>query len=141
MEKIQQAMQKYLNTAGTEKPASMQALAGYFDPAIDSTLLERYELIDRLPSNPGSSWGVQNRVAIDPDYDTRMQVSKSGSSSSPGLFAWDPDLSARYRQALRNYTKANQGDYPKSMADSLPFFDPPLDHDTAERLVKADRRW
>lgn len=83
---------------------------------------------------------MQNRTPVDADYDIRAQASAMGSASSSGPFAWDPALDARYRQALRNFTKANSGDYPKRMADAVPFFDPPLDRETAERLIRTDRR-
>jgi hypothetical protein len=39
-------------------------------------------------------------------------------------------------QAYRSYTVAN-GNGPKSVSDAIPFFDPPLEPDFAERLVRT----
>ena len=81
---------------------------------------------------------MQNREPVDADYDMRGQASSLGRATNSGPFAWDAALAARYNQAVRSYTKANQGNDLKRRADAVPFFDPPIDRETAERLIRTD---
>jgi hypothetical protein len=133
------ANQKYNRVAPGQKPATVQVLAAYFDPPVDLEILERYELRDAVPSARGSpnTWFVQNKAPIDMDYDAQIRVGTQATyNSRGGPSVWVPDYNERYSRAAQAFARANQGERPKGVADALPFFDPPLDAATAERLKR-----
>jgi hypothetical protein len=141
MTQVAAATRKYTAATKNERPATLEALVDYFDPPVDATILARYEIAD-YSSSPGSgaTWGVQNKFAVDPDYDTRQQVTSGGSASTSAPFAWVPGLAERYSKALRAYSRANQGDRPRGIAETLPFFNPPLEPELAERLIRTEHK-
>jgi hypothetical protein len=133
------ANQKYNRVAPGQKPATVQVLAPYFDPPVDLEILERYELHDPVPSGLGSpnTWFVQNKTPIDMDYDAQIRVgTQANYTARGGPSVWVPDYNERYKRAAQAYAQANQGTRPKGVADALPFFDPPLDAATADRLKR-----
>ncbi len=143
---IATAVRNYGATNKTDKPASIAQLAAYFDPPVDPLLLGQYEVVDGIGAgtpNP-ASWGVRRQAPIDADYDSRPAVTttagRTGSRGSWGPLAWDPDLSARYTRALRDYARSNSSDQPRGIATLLPFFNPPLEPALAERLIRVERR-
>jgi hypothetical protein len=133
------ANQKYNRDTPGQKPATVQVLAAYFDPPVDLEILDRYELHDPVPSGLGSpnTWFVQNKTPIDMDYDAQIRVGTQATySMRGGPETWVPDYNERYKHAAQAYTQANHGTRPKDPADALPFFVPPLDAATADRLKR-----
>jgi hypothetical protein len=138
------ALKKFATAANPETSATIFALAPYMEHAVDATLLERYELKKSTTSRGDSEWIVQNKTPIDADYDSRYQLkaSSNGSFSGGSLYgpmAWIPDFNERLLRATKDYRQANQNVPPADMADVLPFFTPPLDPATAEKVIRALR--
>jgi hypothetical protein len=82
--KISMALRAYSGNPRLPRPATVQLLAGYFDPPVDPLLLARYEIVDRPRSlGSGSDWAVRNKEAVDPEYDIAHTVNASGTASTP----------------------------------------------------------
>lgn len=143
--RISVAARKYQAATKGERPAGMQALVPYFDGPVDPSLLERYEITGR-PATMGASanapnWGISNTAPIDPDYDTRYQLTPTGGmTAGSGLLTWRPELAERQRAAAARFRRERPNDLAKGLDDLLPYFDPPLERDLAERLRKTERR-
>lgn len=129
--------------SGDATPASMAALAGYFTASVDLQILARYEVTtDAMPGYPGRRGAVvREKVAVDEDYDSRMQVSSQSMMSVGGPYAWPIDFTDQARRAHSAYVQANSGQRPKDVLDTLPYFDPPLNPAkvAALRRFEADR--
>ncbi len=147
---MRSALRTYVKVVGKEAPSSSLALAPYFEKPIDLAMLERYEVI-AVPPRPqtsrvkglvsasgGVEWLVQNRAAVDGDYDYRNQVRADGSTSASfGPWAWMPELHHRHNVASKSYAEANRGMQPSNIADVIPYFDPPLEASLAHKLIRA----
>jgi hypothetical protein len=129
---LNRAVHKFALTANGEPPSSTLALAPYFEPPIDPTILARYEFTkgDASSIGPGAIT-VREKAPIDAEYDSSQFVSTNGtnlsSGSSPPPYAWMPDFSDRMRRAFSAYMKANDGARAAGILPVLPYFDPPLD--------------
>jgi hypothetical protein len=139
--RLSNALRKYTELHKNERPANSQVLVSYFDGPVDPMMLERYAIIDR-PTTFGTAvpWGVTNQTPIDPDYDARYEISGTGAMTiAGGLPAWDKDVLQRVLAAAAKYRRDKPGLGYKSVNDLMPYFDPPLERDLAERLKKAER--
>lgn len=142
---LQPALLKFAKAAPSGTPAGASVLAAYSSPPIDPLILERYELLDhRGEAQPQWEWTVQNRTALDPDFEwrQRLDASRNGSfamSSGHGPWMWIQDLPERMGRATVAYREANPGKTPSGIADIVPFIQPPLSPATAERLIDESR--
>jgi hypothetical protein len=146
------AARAYANANKDRTPADVSELAPFFDPPADPDMLARYEIAKReapppVPGRPGivragpGPWVVQNAIATDPDYETRIAVGSNGSvSSGTGPFSWEPNFRERYIAAAKIYAQAHEGTSPTNPVDVLPYFNPPLDAAVAERVIKATKQ-
>ncbi len=145
VDRISAALRKYNTVNQSERPATIQALAAYFDEPPDSTMLDRYAIIDRPFSQDGKAsmmWFVANKSPIDPEHDIRFNLAGNGGggTSGGGLLMWMPELADSRRAAMTKFYQANPGQTPTGIDSLLPYFDPPLERDLAERLRKTERR-
>lgn len=139
MVRVRAAMRKHVEATKGATPADLRVLVNHADESFDTTILERYEIIERRTTTAGApTWGIQLKTAVDPDYDSRMEYSPTGLRGNSGPFAWDTQLAERHLSALRAYSRAHRGDSARSIGDLLPFFDPPLDPATVERLKRVE---
>ncbi len=136
------ALAAYEKAFPNQKPAGVQALAAYFSPPIDPSILDRYELQD--PSGPSgfgpAKWFVQNKAPVDFAYDSRFRTSTNSAFQNIGASAWIPDYLDRYRRAAQAYASSNSGKRPAYVADAIPFFTPPLAPDVAAHLIESEDR-
>lgn len=143
VERFSAATRKYSTANKNERPANIQMLAAYFDEPVDPMILERYAVTNR-PSTfarGAETWGISNQNPIDPDYDARYQFLPGGGMTiQSGPLAWDQELSRRYGAASDKFRRANARQMPTGVDALLPFFDPPLEPELAERLRKGENR-
>ena len=139
---LSSALRKFAKTPLTD-PTSVFALTPFCEPPIDSSLLERYELGKTTETPP--RWQVQTKAPLDPDYDSRHHVNVYvdgrgyGSGSLGAPWAWIPDFREQSSLAYKAYAEANKGTSAPSLAEALPYFNPPLSPALAEKLLKAER--
>jgi hypothetical protein len=135
-----QALGKFTKAASDQLPLSTTELAPNFDPPIDGAMLQRYVMLKTgSTASVGGNWAIQEKTAIDEDYDTRYQIGANGgtSSLSPPI-AWIENFQALAQQAYKAYADANKGASPAKISQLIPYFDPPLAPATAEKLIKAE---
>lgn len=136
------ALRRFATSSNSNASATIFALAQFLEPGTDATLLERYELKKSSTSRGGTEWTVQNTTPVDADYDTRYQVRASseashGTGGLVGPMAWIPDFRERLQRAAADYRQVNKHTPPTGIADLLPFFSPPLDPATTDKVIKA----
>lgn len=139
---VRAALRKFQTSANGEKLTDIRTLAPYFEGGVDLAMLQRYEVIAQGAASRGNRepmWLVANKDPIDPDYDTRYQLSATGLTASAGLAQWHPEFSARQQAAYAAQRRANASDSINRTADLLPYFKPPLEPDLAERLERSER--
>jgi hypothetical protein len=139
------AVRKFALAASGRPPSSILALAPYFETPIDSVVLERYEFV---PGGASREYGpnaitVREKSPVDADYDSRHEVSSIGSGltgrSWGPPYAWIPDFQERAMRAFADYVKANQGAKPAGIAQSLPYFNPPLEPAKAALILRFEQ--
>jgi hypothetical protein len=142
MPQLSAALRKFVKASPGDAP-TMGALAAFLDSPADTSLVDRYA-VDKT-GGAAPQWRVQQKLAIDPDYDGRHYVSAyadgrgygSGTTGAPA--AWIDNFRAQSDAAYKAYLQLNKGLVPKGLADVLPYFDPPLEPALAEKLLKAER--
>ena len=138
------ALTRYLKQTNGELPATVLALAPYFDPPVDPAILGRYEMlatgmVSFSPSAAGIA-AIRESSAIDPDYDSRWTtMSNGGGRKAPAPSAWIPGFEDRSRRAYAAFRDANKGASAGAFEQVIPYFDPPLDPALAEKLIRTAR--
>ena len=137
------AVRKFIDQGNGQPPANVQALIPFLDQPLDPAIFARYEITTSALPNKNDKWGIIERTAIDPEFDSRTTFSIGRGTavySSFGLDAWTPGLREQLIGAFRAYQKANGGQPPKDTAATLPYMNPPLDPALAARLLQLQRR-
>jgi RNA polymerase sigma factor (sigma-70 family) len=83
---LQEALQKFTQANSNHPPDTVLALAAFFVPPVNSTILERYQLIDTGKSVVGGwdgGWVVSQKDTPDLDYDRQWFISPVGFSTDP----------------------------------------------------------
>jgi hypothetical protein len=135
-----QALGKFTKVANNQLPLTTTELAPYFDPPIDSTMLQRYAMVRTGSAATADGYrAIQEKTPIDEDYDNGYQVGANGSyGSMPPPFAWIENFQTLEQHAYKAYADANKGASPAKISQLIPYFDPPLAPATAEKLIKAE---
>jgi hypothetical protein len=122
-------------------PATTSELAPYLRNPADAEALSRYEIVPAAPPLNFSNWVAREKSAVDADYDSRYSLEADGTLSAElAPTAWIPEISERQKRARRAFAAANPGGpSPDGLIPLIPFFDPPLDPASVEKLVKAER--
>jgi RNA polymerase sigma factor (sigma-70 family) len=83
---LQPALQKFYQSNSNQPPASVLALAPFFDPPTDNAILERYHIVATGKSIVGGwsgGWVITQKETPDVDYDGQWFISPVGYSSGP----------------------------------------------------------
>lgn len=142
--KLGEAFLRHPTARTSTAPMDIFALAPFFNPPADPAMLGRYEMV--LAPKVGAksvddlALGVLERTAVDPAYDMRIWLVDGFPAILDGPAAWVPDVMVRTKRAQISYKSANPGSEPPSWvtAKLLPYFDPPLPKDVAERIIAAE---
>lgn len=135
------ALREFKAARANALPTSPLDLAPFLSAPADPAMLARYSIFHDGPTaTTRDAWIIRETAAVDADSDSRHSVSPGGGyGSSSGLSAWQTDLAPRLQRARQAYTTANQGTQPTSIAQVVPFIDPPLPPATLEKLLQAER--
>lgn len=140
---LTRALMKFTKHFDGQLPPTTLALASYFEHPVEPAMLQRYEMIaSGKVSDVGAlgAWVIREAAPVDADYDGRFHVGAKGSGGIlPGPGAWLPGFQENSRRAREDYAKAHNGMRPANLAQTLSYFDPPLEPATIERLLKAER--
>lgn len=132
------ALTRYCKQNNSALPATVYALAPFFDAPVDPAILGQYEMVPRGSPSDRTKPAIQESAAVDPDYDTRWETfANGGAGRTNAPAAWLPDWDDRSRQASTAYRAANHGRYPGGIEDMIPYFNPPLEPTLAARLIQA----
>ncbi len=83
---LQPALQKFYQSNSNQPPATMLALAPFFDPPADNALLEHYHVIETgksVVAGWSGGWAISQKDTPDLEYDRQLFVSPVGYSSAP----------------------------------------------------------
>jgi len=141
--RMNDALSKYKKAFNNELPPATLALAPYFSVPVDESLLRRYELVasGKVQSGrAGAIPAIREKTPIDPDYDNRVQIHANGGMSSGSPLDWVEGFSERSAEAYRSYAKENSGASPPNVSSLLPYFSPPLDPATREKVIRLDQK-
>jgi hypothetical protein len=111
-------------------------LAPYLQNPADAEVLTRLAI---FPNGPG--WKLQEKDPIDPEYDGGYRITSDGMANvSRAPWAWlPPDFDERSLRASQAYQAAHNGLLSPGYAETLRYFDPPLEPAIAEKILKAVR--
>lgn len=120
------ALRKYQAVAGNQVPASILALAPYFDPPVDQAMLAQYEVVMSTSRSP-ATLVFRPRAPVDAVYEHRATWDGRGGILSNGNpTAWITDFFEREQKALRAYALAHPLNPDTRLPQLAPYFDPPL---------------
>lgn len=122
-------------------PSTPADLAPYFTTPVASEILARYEIQTETSASSRSRWSLREKVPVDEDYDQRLRIESSGSHGTrSGPLAWHDDYAARLQNAYRTFTAAQPDTRrPPTLAQVVPYIQPPLPPATLEKLLQAER--
>lgn len=137
------ALSSYKKAFQGELPPATLALAPYFSVPVDGALLQRYEMIASGKVQSGQAGAVpaiREKTPIDPDYDNRVKINANGGMSSGSPLDWIAGFNERRTEAYRSYARENSSASPQNLSALLPYFSPPLDPTTREKVLRLDRK-
>jgi len=116
---MQKALKQYTDSNGGMLPANILELQPYFNPPVDPSMLQRYEIAQSgniattLPKTPLIT---EIAPSVDDEYDTRFDFHLNGTSSRSVSRSGD-----LLQAAVQAYAGANNGLLPRTQADLLPY--------------------
>jgi hypothetical protein len=124
--KMSAALRGYEAAAGYRMPASILALAPYFQPPVDRAMIEQYELVSPDSGGP-PGLKFQVRAPIDEIYEHRSRWDSHGGGTGGGNpTSWIPNYFEREKNAMRAFARANPLTPTPGLPGLAPYFDPPL---------------
>jgi len=84
------ALNQYVQANHGQFPADISQLQPYFDPPVDDSVLQRWEVAPQsaVPSVIVGGALITQIAAVDADYDQRYAISTNASGATGGSFAW-----------------------------------------------------
>lgn len=139
--KLAGALKKFMQATNGQLPRTALDLANFFEPPVDLAILQRYEMIPAGQTGGSKAyWVIREISPVDEDFDSRFQVAVNGALMwGAGPTAWTNGFSESHQRARRKYAEANGGVAPATLAETLPYFNPPLDPALVEKLLKAEQ--
>ena len=128
---MQKALKQYTEANGGMLPNDISELQPYFNPAIDPTMLKRYELVQNgslEESRPDKPLIAEIAPPVDDEYDTRYDFRIAGTSSRSVSKVGDALMAA-----ATAYANANNGLLPRDPAHLSPYLREPI---APERIQK-----
>lgn len=138
------ALNQYEQANQGQFPASISQLQPYFNPPVDDSILQRWEV---APKSTVPSLGVGDSIitqiaAVDADYDTRFGIGLNGSGSA-GPQDWDAPgtgPSALLTPAIKAYAAANNGLQPTDLSQLAPYLTTPEEQAALQLAIKRSSR-
>lgn len=130
---MQKALKQYTEVNGGMLPSDIQQLQPYFNPPIDPSLLQRYEVVQEgnvadIP--PNKPLIAEIAPPVDEEYDTRFDFRISGTSSR------SVSRSGELLQAAAlAYADANHGLLPRAPGDLLPYLQGAVDPQRIQKFL------
>ena len=130
---MQKALKQYTEANGGMLPKDISELQPYFDPAIDPTLLKRYQLAQSgslEESRPDGPLISEIAPAVDDEHDTRYDFHLNGSSSRGVNKAVEALMGA-----AKAYANANNGLVPRDPSHLAPYLQEPVAADRIQKFL------
>ena len=155
---MRSALEAYTQANHSQLPTDTAELQPYlFDPALDPAMLARYEMVRSGPLNAAPKGPVLEATSVMDDlYDQRASIVRNANGSLSDNYAFKSDpagppderslndqIEYDVTVAVRAFVAAHPGALPKSPAELLPYFNPPLGPAMTEminRPLTADKQ-
>lgn len=118
--RLREALIRFLDEHDGQLPAEVSQLAPFMTPPVSSPILARYAMLHRgnIADVPRRDWLIIEKTSFDEAKDNRFYLARLESGTTLFTDVLQPDL----RNALQTYLAANEGRFPNSPAQLLPFF-------------------
>jgi RNA polymerase sigma factor (sigma-70 family) len=130
---MQKALKQYTDANGGMLPSDILQLQSYFNPPVDPSTLQRYELVQSgnlADSSPNKALIAEIAPPVDDDYDTRFDFRMNGSSSRSVSRSGE-----LLRAAAEAYAGANNGLLPRASTDLLPYLQEAVDPTRIQKFL------
>jgi len=132
--KIQSALQKYTEDKN-EFPTDLAQLQTYFDPPIDPSLLDRWQIVAAKKSGLGGDFQITEKTTPDEMFDYRFTIGPRGFGSTSDYFSLqEKTLNSLYDA----YMAANNGHRPDDRSLLLPYATTPEQQTLIQKLATKD---
>jgi RNA polymerase sigma factor (sigma-70 family) len=118
---LQPALKEYSTVNNGALPADLSQLQPYFGSAVDTAILQRWEVAPAATVQALGMGGdviITQRAPVDDIYDTRYGLGPNGYGSTDFLSSLTRDALA---QVNRAFAAANNGRYPDDLSQLLPY--------------------
>jgi RNA polymerase sigma factor (sigma-70 family) len=140
---LQPALSQYAQANGGRFPTDMAQLQPYFNPPVDDSVLQRWEVASKSAvSGVGVGETIVTQVgAVDADYDNRYAIGPNGwgTSGSQGWYPPGTGPEAVMAPALKAYMEANNGVEPTDPSQLAPYVTTPEQEAALQKFIKQQR--
>jgi RNA polymerase sigma factor (sigma-70 family) len=134
--KISRALSAFVRANNDRLPETPQQLAAYFDPPIDPTLLDRYEMLQRGKASDVPSRERMKMIAaipVDVEYDVFQWAGIDGYGNNGGTMGYNLAV------AQRAFRRAHPDQEPTDATLLLPYLKWPVDPAVLQKYIDRDR--
>jgi RNA polymerase sigma factor (sigma-70 family) len=135
------AVRQYVNANNGQFPTDLAQLGTYFDPPVDASVLQRWEIAPRstVPSVNMGETVITQIAAVDSDYDSRYGLGVNGYGIA-GPQDWDPSSSPQavlstLKPVMQAYADANNGQQPANPSELAPYATTPEQQAALQRFL------
>jgi RNA polymerase sigma factor (sigma-70 family) len=141
---LKPALDQYRQANQGQFPADISQLQPYFDPPVDDSILQRWEVAPKstVPSLGMGDTIITQIAPVDAAYDTRYGIGPNGSGSA-GPQDWDAPgtgPSALLMPAIKAYAAANNGIQPTDLSQLAPYLTTPEEEAALQLAIKRSSR-
>ena len=132
---IHDALQKYAE-ANNQFPTDLAQLLGDFNPPIDPSMLDRWQIIPSKHSGLGGDFQVTEKTTPDEMFDYRYTIGTLGFGSTSDFFSLQEKILSPVYDA---YMAANNEHRPSDRSLLLPYATTPEQQTLIQKLVARDK--
>lgn len=129
--KFQDALRQFAQAHGDQLPSDLTQLQPYFEPPLDPTVLQRYQLVQN-GSYSQAHEAIISEIAppVDEEYDSRFAFHRNGTSSTS--YSRTGELLERAAEA---FARANNGYLPKDPFQLTGYLPEPVDPARVQKFL------
>jgi RNA polymerase sigma factor (sigma-70 family) len=142
VKRLQPGLKAYMLANNGQWPPDLAQLRPYFNPPVDDTILERWEIVskDAFPGREfAGDWVITEKAPVDEAFDHRWTID-GPNSAGVGPYQYQPSegetLKLALEPALKAYAEANGGKEPVDPSQLQPYLTTPAQRVALERLIQ-----
>jgi outer membrane murein-binding lipoprotein Lpp len=132
---IKKTLAKFLRENSKQMPTDLSQLLPYFDPPIDNSILQRWEIVPAAQVKNlglGADLVITQKSPVDEVFDTRYGIGPDGCGSTDYLHR---EIAPTMDPVYKAFRAANNGEWPEDVSMLQPYISTPEQQAALQKLI------